>query len=56
MNETVIKSCPGCFTKYVKIGGCNTMKCAVCAKKWCWTCLKLKPKNKRNTTNTECQC
>ncbi|CAB1419895.1 unnamed protein product [Pleuronectes platessa] len=33
------KSCPHCFCKIEKSGGCNMMTCSRCRQLFCWTCL-----------------
>ncbi|XP_047199249.1 E3 ubiquitin-protein ligase RNF14 [Hippoglossus stenolepis] len=33
------KSCPHCFCKIEKNGGCNMMTCSRCRQLFCWTCL-----------------
>nr|XP_019933809.1 PREDICTED: E3 ubiquitin-protein ligase RNF14-like [Paralichthys olivaceus] len=33
------KSCPHCFCKIEKNGGCNMMTCSQCRQFFCWTCL-----------------
>jgi hypothetical protein len=40
MSGIEYKSCPNCFTKIIKNGGCNHMTCTICKYEWCWICLK----------------
>lgn len=40
-SQPLVHPCPRCETATLKEGGCDTIKCPVCKRKWCWLCSRI---------------
>ncbi|KAM9848851.1 LOW QUALITY PROTEIN: E3 ubiquitin-protein ligase RNF14-like [Aulostomus maculatus] len=50
------KTCPHCFSRIQKNGGCNMMTCSQCRRLFCWACLAKVPPNTGVSHFSESSC